>query len=175
MASVRIFPAAESLLREPTVQDSDDPASPAAADAMDMIFIEGFEGETVVGINKDEVNIPQTVRIDVVAGRPGLGACVTDKISDTMDYGEVHAELKKLLTSHHARMLEALAEAIANLLLDRFGAHWVRVVLAKPRKFDDVAAVGVAIERRRKSSPHSERTGEDDIPVAYLRRTEPEE
>lgn len=30
-----------------------------------------------------------------------------------------------------------------------FGAHWVRVRVAKPRKFDDVASVGVVIERRR--------------------------
>ena len=114
---------------------------------MDMIFIEGFEGDTVVGINKDEVSLPQTVRIDVVAGRPRLRACETDRIADTIDYGAVHAGLQQLLASHRLRMLEALAQAIADLLIGTFGAHWVRVVLSKPRKFDDVSAVGVAIER----------------------------
>ena len=115
---------------------------------MDMIFIEGFEGETVVGINKDEVSLPQMVRIDVVAGRPRLRACLSDRIGDTIDYGAVHAGLQRLLASHRFRMLEALAQAIADMLIGEFGAQWVRVVLAKPRKFDDVAAVGVAIERR---------------------------
>jgi dihydroneopterin aldolase len=33
--------------------------------------------------------------------------------------------------------------------LHEFRAHWVRVRLAKPRKFDDVQAVGVLIERHR--------------------------
>lgn len=123
---------------------------PALSDreAMDIIFIEGFQGETVVGINKDEVSVPQTVRIDVAAGRAALRACATDRIADTIDYGAVHAALEQLLATHRVRMLEALAEAIARLLLDRFGAQWVRVAVAKPRKFDNVASVGVVIERR---------------------------
>src|SRR5690606_23616391 len=118
---------------------------------MDIIFIEGFEGATVVGINKDEVNVPQTVRIDVAAGRTGLPACGTDRIADTIDYGAVHAALEQLLASHRVRMLEALAEAIARMLIDQFGAHWVRVAVAKPRKFDNVASVGVVVERRAAS------------------------
>jgi dihydroneopterin aldolase len=38
---------------------------------------------------------------------------------------------------------------VAEILIREFGAHWVRVVVVKPRKFDDVESVGVAIERRR--------------------------
>jgi len=57
------------------------------------------------------------------------------------------------LASHKLQMLEALAEEMARLTLEDFGAHWVRVVLVKPAKFEDVAAVGVAIERRREARP----------------------
>ena len=45
------------------------------------------------------------------------------------------------------------AEEMARLTLEDFGAVWVRVVLVKPGKFEDVAAVGVAIERRREPRP----------------------
>ena len=45
--------------------------------------------------------------------------------------------------------LQRLAEKIAQLLIADFGAHWVRVSLAKPGKFDDVESVGVLIERRK--------------------------
>jgi dihydroneopterin aldolase len=165
--------AAESLLSAPPAHETVDSASPARPEAMDLIFIEGFEGETVVGINKDEVGLPQTVRIDVVAGRPRIQACVTDKIADTMDYGAIHAELKRILATHRVRMLEALAESIAAMLIEAFGAHWVRVVLAKPRKFDDVAAVGVVIERRRKIETKAAGAGGDESPVTYLRRADP--
>jgi dihydroneopterin aldolase len=51
------------------------------------------------------------------------------------------------------QLLEALAEEIARLTLEDFGAHWVRVVLVKPGKFEDVESVGVAIERRREVRP----------------------
>jgi dihydroneopterin aldolase len=49
-------------------------------------------------------------------------------------------------------LLEALAERIAQMVIADFGADWVRVSLAKPAKFDDVDAVGVQIERRRRAS-----------------------
>jgi dihydroneopterin aldolase len=50
-------------------------------------------------------------------------------------------------------LLEAFAEQVADMLIREFGAHWVRVVVVKPRKFDDVESVGVAIERRRPLDP----------------------
>lgn len=122
--------------------------SPGAG-AMDVIYIEGLEASTVIGVNVDELTEPQPVRLDLAVGLPRSYACDTDRIGDTIDYGEVHAALHALLASHRLQLLEALAEAIASLLLGRFGAHWVRVGLAKPRKFSDVAAVGVVIERRQ--------------------------
>jgi 7,8-dihydroneopterin aldolase/epimerase/oxygenase len=57
--------------------------------------------------------------------------------------------LHALLASHGVQLLEALAEKVAQLLIADFGAHWVRVSLAKPAKFDDVDSVGVLIERCR--------------------------
>lgn len=134
------------------------PASPApspwrdAPPSMDIIFIDGFRGNTVIGICDDELHAPQPVRIDLSAGLPRSLACSTDRIGDTIDYGEVRAALRELLETHRLQLLEAFAEAIANLLLGRFGAHWVRVRVTKPGKFDDVEGVGVIIERHRASS-----------------------
>ena len=118
---------------------------------LDLIFIEGFEGETVIGVNSDELVLPQSVRIDITLGMTRNLACETDRIADTIDYGAVHRALTRLLANHRRRLLEALAEAIAALVIEEFGADWVKVVLTKPRKFENVSAVGVAIERRRTS------------------------
>lgn len=140
-------------------------AAHADADAdqpMDLIFIEGFTGETVIGIDPEELHRPQPVQIDLWAGLPRSFACDTDQIRDTIDYGRVHGALQILLADHGVQLLEALAEAIAQMLLVDFGAHWVRVALVKPRKFANVKAVGVTIERRRRqagSAPRREGTG----------------
>lgn len=114
---------------------------------MDLIFIEGFVGETVIGIHETELHRPQPIVVDVHAGVQRSQACDTDRITDTIDYGVVRERLRRLLVEHRLQLLEALAECIACILLDEFGAAWVRVKVVKPKKFHDVSAVGVQIER----------------------------
>jgi 7,8-dihydroneopterin aldolase/epimerase/oxygenase len=136
------------LVRKPTA-----PAEFRSADnaeqveALDLIFIEGFVGETVIGIHESELHRAQPLVIDLHAGLRRAGACDTDRIVDTIDYGKVCERLRRLLREHRLQLLEALAERIAEIVLQEFGAQWVRVKVVKPRKFDDVQAVGVQIER----------------------------
>jgi dihydroneopterin aldolase len=150
------------------------PAVPAASDAamqhgefdssarqtnrapMDIVYIEGFTGQTVIGIDHGELHAPQPVRMSLAIGVPAIRACATDRIEDTINYAAVREALHGLLASHGTQLLEALAEKVAQLLIADFGAHWVRVSLAKPAKFEDVESVGVLIERRR-----------DDIRAVY--------
>ena len=114
---------------------------------MDIIFIEGFTGETVIGIHDSELHRPQPLVIDVHAGLLRARACDTDRIADTIDYSEVCARLRRLMIEHRLQLLEALAETIADILIGEFGAAWVRVKVSKPKKMADVSAVGVQIER----------------------------
>lgn len=119
----------------------------SAQPAMDLIFIEGFIGETVIGIHETELHRPQPVRVDLQAGLPRSRACDTDTIGDTIDYGVVRERLHRLFAHHDIKLLEAFAEHIAEILVLEFGAHWVQVRVTKPRKFADVESVGVMIER----------------------------
>jgi len=110
------------------------PAHEPDGQGLDIIFIDGFVGETVIGIHHDELHD-------------------TDHIGDTIDYSVVRTALHEMLAGHAYRLLEAFAEGVATLLLERFGAHWVRVRVTKPGKFADVDGVGVMIERRRRPAP----------------------
>jgi 7,8-dihydroneopterin aldolase/epimerase/oxygenase len=123
--------------------------------ALDIVYIEGFTGSTVIGIDEQELHTAQPVRLDLALGVPSLRACHTDRIGDTINYAAVRTALHTLLATHNVQLLEALAEQIAQLMIARFGAHWVRVSLSKPAKFDDVSAVGVLIERRRDAARNS--------------------
>ena len=130
-------------------------ALPAPAGSLDLIFIEGFTGETVIGIHETELHRPQPLVIDVHAGLPRARACDTDRITDTIDYGVVRERLHRLLAEHQLKLLEALAETVADILIGEFGASWVRVKVVKPKKFADVQAVGVQIERFAPERPAS--------------------
>ena len=133
----------------PTISD----ALPVVdAQPLDLIFIDGFVGETVIGIHDVELHKPQPLVIDVCAGLAHARACDSDRIADTLDYSELRLRLKRLLVEHRVQLLEAFAEQIAHIVLDEFHAQWVRVRVAKPHKFDDVQALGVVIERRREAA-----------------------
>lgn len=123
------------------------------AAGLDLVFIEGFTGETVIGIHDTELHRPQPLVIDVQAGLKRARACDTDRIADTIDYSVVCERLRRLLVEHRLQLLEAFAETIADILIGEFGAAWVRVKVVKPKKFGDVSAVGVQIERRAPAAP----------------------
>ena len=134
-----------------SVPETPAPRSVAPADAaqpMDVIFIEGYTGQTVIGIHDTELHHPQTIVVDVYAGLPRADACETDRIADTIDYGGVRERLQGLYRDHQLTLLESFAETIAEMLIVDFGAAWVRVKVVKPKKFPDVDAVGVVNERR---------------------------
>lgn len=143
------------------------PAPSADSATLDLILIEGFTGETVIGIHDSELHRPQPLVIDVHAGLPRARACDTDRIADTIDYGVVTERLRRLLVEHRLTLLEAFAENIAEILIGEFGARWVRVKVVKPRKFDDVSAVGVQIERVA-PEPESLRPGHSAAVVQLL-------
>jgi dihydroneopterin aldolase len=138
-----------------------------APQAMDIIFIEGFVGETIIGIHESELHKPQPLAIDVHAGVPHARACDTDRIADTIDYGVVAERLRRLLQEHRHTLLESFAENIAEILIGEFGARWVRVKVVKPRKFGDVSAVGVQIERTA-PEPESPRPGHSAAVIQLL-------
>jgi 7,8-dihydroneopterin aldolase/epimerase/oxygenase len=138
-----------------TTAPFDAPSTGTLSGRMDIVFIENFVGQTIIGIDSSEQHVPQPVRMNLAIGVPAIRACTTDRIEDTINYAAVRSALHALLASHGVRLLEALAEAVARLLITEFGAHWVRVALAKPAKFDDVAAVGVQIERQRSDMPQT--------------------
>ena len=91
-----------------------EPLDAARAEApLDLIFIEGFTGETVIGIHTSELHQAQPLVIDLHAGVPRVRACDTDRIGDTIDYSVVRERLHRLLREHRLQLLEAFAEAVA--------------------------------------------------------------
>jgi dihydroneopterin aldolase len=116
---------------------------------MDIIFIESLRIATLVGIYPRERALPQTVEIDLRIGRSTASAGASDDIGDTVDYAEVIERLRADLGSLHFKLLEALAEHVATLLLEEFAATWVRVSVAKLGTTRGVKRVGIVIERGR--------------------------
>jgi dihydroneopterin aldolase len=70
----------------------------------------------------------------------------SDKVVDCIDYDKVTTRIREV-ASEHVNLVETLAERVARLVLDEFGAASVKVSIAKLGILKDVGLVGVAIER----------------------------
>ena len=114
---------------------------------MDIIFIQDFRVETLIGIYEWERRVPQTIQIDIEIGNPGNRAASTDNIDDTIDYGAVVNRIEETLKQQHFLLLERLAEHIADIVLGEFKSPWVQVSVAKLQLLRGVKRLGVTIER----------------------------
>ena len=116
---------------------------------MDIIFIDDLRLSTLIGIYPREQVIPQTIEISLQIGTSTTNAGNSGDINDTIDYAAVVERLRTDLANRHFPLLEKLAEHIARLLLDDFGAIWTRVSVAKLGTMRNVRRTGVVIERKR--------------------------
>jgi dihydroneopterin aldolase len=81
--------------------------------------------------------------VDLAVGERGL----SDRLEDAVDYRAVARTVQEVSDGHAYDLLEALAAAVADELIARFGAESAQVRVAKPAVrpggLDGVAAVSV--------------------------------
>lgn len=114
---------------------------------MDKIFLNEIRLEVIIGLYEWERKIPQTVELDLEIGVPDCRACVSDAVEDTIDYAHVVARLKESLADTRFHLVEAMAEHIAQLILQNYPTPWVRVSVTKLGLIPGVKRLGVSIER----------------------------
>ena len=114
---------------------------------MDIIFLREVRVDTVIGVYEWERRAPQTIELDLDIGIPSEAPCHSDNIGDTIHYGVVVERLRATLAEQHFLLIEALAEHIARIVREEFGAPWVRVAVTQLGILPGVKKVGVQIER----------------------------
>lgn len=114
---------------------------------MDTIFLSEVKVETKLGVPDWERMMPQTILLDIELAMPHSRSCQTDAIDDTIDYGQVVVKIRQSLKEHSFKLVEALAEHVCQIILNDFGAPWVKVRVAKPGILPGLKSLGVVIER----------------------------
>ena len=96
------------------------------------IEITGLSLFTHVGVTAAEREVGQRLLLDLRLEVLDCDATVTDRIEDTIDYGEVCDTANLVAQQRTYKTLERLCAAIADRLIDRYGARIVWVKAAKP-------------------------------------------
>jgi dihydroneopterin aldolase len=110
------------------------------------IEISGLSLFTHVGVTAAEREVGQRLLLDL---RLDIGECdatVTDRIEDTVDYAQVCDAANLVAQQRSYKTLERLCAAIADRLLDRYGAHAVWVKAAKPEPPLPLPVAEVSVE-----------------------------
>lgn len=116
---------------------------------MDIVYIRDLKINAVIGIYEWEQRIHQQINVNLEMGWDNRPAAKSDDIKDTLNYKEAANHVKALVEKNEFELVEALAENIAELLLEKMNIPWIRVTLGKPMAVTDSMEVGVSIERTR--------------------------
>lgn len=106
--------------------------------------------DTVIGIHDWEREIRQPLVLDLEMASDIRLAAQTDSITDALDYQAVAERLTDFVRNSSFQLLETLAEACAQLVLQEFGVRWLRLAVNKPDAIGNAQSVGVIIERGNK-------------------------
>jgi dihydroneopterin aldolase len=118
---------------------------------LDEILIEGLALRGRHGWFEHEREVGCSFSVDLVLRFDTRAAASTDRLSHTIDYGAVSAEVKSVFEGDSVHLIERLAAQVCDRLLERFPARSVALTLRKLEPSIEGAprAVGVRVERAR--------------------------
>ena len=119
---------------------------------MDRIILKGMAFYGFHGVREEERRKGQVFTVDVAVGCDLRQAGRTDRLEDTIDYGELFREVRAVLEGPPKNLLEAVAEEIAQRLLSYDGVREVHVEVHKPHvhlRDGILEHAAVHVERRR--------------------------
>ncbi|HEY8765006.1 MAG TPA: dihydroneopterin aldolase [Solirubrobacteraceae bacterium] len=108
-------------------EDEEERSGPEVA-----IEVSGLSLFTHVGVSAAEREVGQRLLLDLRLEVGECDATVTDRIEDTIDYGQVCDAVNLVAQQRSYKTLERLCAAIADRLLAQYDTHSVWVKAAKP-------------------------------------------
>ncbi|WP_048601104.1 dihydroneopterin aldolase [Rubeoparvulum massiliense] len=116
---------------------------------MDEIILQELQFYGYHGAFEEEQRLGQRFIIDLILRLPLQKAGRSDQLADTINYADVYELVRKVVEEEKYRLLERLAEEIAQRLLHVFPIEQVELQVMKPNPpiSGNYRAVGVKIIR----------------------------
>lgn len=113
------------------------------------IFVKGLMVDACIGAYEHEQGRPQPLRIDFEVEVIEPSDPTGDRLEDVVCYNRLTQGIKAILAEGHIRLLETLAERIADLAMAHPMALTVSVRIEKPQAISEAQAAGVEIRRSK--------------------------
>ena len=116
---------------EPDRLDPDDDDAEATEPSV-TIEITGLSLYTHHGVEEAERSVGQRLVFDLSFDLGECDATVTDRVEDTVDYADVCQQVALAAQERSYKTLERLCSAVADRMIDRYGAEAITVRASKP-------------------------------------------
>jgi dihydroneopterin aldolase len=117
---------------------------------MDRIALEGMVFSGRHGVRPAERAEPQEFKVDVNVDADLAAPGSSDRVEDTVDYRRIYAIAKGVIEGESAKLIETLAQRIADGVLELPRVATVSVRVAKrPQSMRPIDAAAVKIKRTR--------------------------
>ncbi len=114
----------------------------------DTILLEGIELPARLGVSEAERAMRRPVRLDLEILHDVRTAGRSDALADTVDYQTIYDLVAEVVAKHEFRLVEALAERIAEVLCASFPIEGVTITVRKAKPVAGVLeTAGVRITR----------------------------
>ena len=116
---------------------------------MDSIHIRKISLECIIGVEPREREQKQNVLVSVVLRGDFRKAGRSDCLEDSVDYAMIRDRIAALVEDSRFHIIEALAQAVADICLGTPRVEVVDVVVEKPAALSGCGGVAVEIQRSR--------------------------
>jgi dihydroneopterin aldolase len=117
---------------------------------MDRIELRGLVLNGRHGVRPAEREQPQEFKVDIKVDADLAASGRSDRVEDTVDYRQIYAIAKDVIEGESAKLVETLAQRIADRVLELDGVATVSVRIGKrPQSMRPIDAVAVKITRTR--------------------------
>jgi 7,8-dihydroneopterin aldolase/epimerase/oxygenase len=123
--------------------DDDEESGPEVGVTIEVV---GLSLYTHHGVTAAEREIGQRLVLDVRFDVGEPDALVTDRVEDTVDYGEVCQVIALIAQQRSYKTLERLCAVIAERLASQFGAEMITVKASKPEPPIPLPVEAVSVE-----------------------------
>jgi dihydroneopterin aldolase len=118
-----------------------------ASQGLVHVFVRDLSVDAVIGVHRHEKVKPQPVLINIDLSVREEGAPVEDTLASVVDYEVIVDGVRALIAEGHVKLVETLAERIAQFCLTDRRVLAARVRIEKLSAIAGVRSVGVEIER----------------------------
>jgi dihydroneopterin aldolase len=113
----------------------------------DFVSVRDLAVAAVIGVHGWEREVEQTLTVNLDMAADVARAAATDDLADALDYSAVAETITAVVREGKFRLIETVAERVAERVLADYPVAWLRLEVRKPIRDGYTAAV--TIERTR--------------------------